>query len=304
MDWKRFPPLVSLRAFEAAARRGGYSAAGRELNVTHAAIAQQVRSLEAFLGLRLAARDGRGIAPTAEGAILAEHLARGLGEIEAGLRRLGAAEATRAVHVTMTPAFAVSWFLPRMALLRAAHPEVELMVNPTADVIELAAQGCDVAIRFGAGGWEGLESEELVASDFVIVAAPELVGANWSGAAADLLDLPWLQELGTMEVARWLAAQGLDMASPPRVTSLPGYMVLAALREGQGVAATARTLVEDDLAAGRLIALHEAGAGPPTAYHLVWRAGHQRPALATFLAWIRRTARGVDSPVASPIPSS
>ena len=83
---------------------------------------------------------------------------------------------------------------------------------------------------------------------------------------------------------------------------LPGYMVLAALRAGQGVAATARAFVEDDLAAGRLVALHEASDGPATAYHLVWRRGPQRPALATFLAWIRRAARA-DAIVASPIPS-
>ncbi len=62
MDWALFPPLSSLRAFEAAARHRGFSPAGRELNVTHAAIAQQVRALEVFLGIRLVERAGRGLA--------------------------------------------------------------------------------------------------------------------------------------------------------------------------------------------------------------------------------------------------
>ncbi len=290
MDWSVFPPLASLRAFEAAARNENYSAAGRELNVSHAAIAQQVRALEAFLGFRLAHRSGRGIALTPEGETLAGQLTGGFGQIGDALRSLSAQEAERPIHITMTPAFAVSWFLPRMPLLRDAHPDIDLMVNPTAEVIDFANSDCDVGIRFGSGGWDGLESEPLVSSNFVIVAAPDLVAGRWTGDARELLDLPWLQELGSAEVERWLAGQGLEQPTPAHITNLPGYMVLAALRDGQGVAATARAFVEDDLASGRLIVLYEGVRETATGYHLVWRPGIQRPALKAFIAWIRRMA--------------
>ncbi len=66
LRWKDLPPLSALRAFQAVAEAGGYAQAARALNVTHAAVAQQVRGLEAQLGVALVARSGRGMALTAE----------------------------------------------------------------------------------------------------------------------------------------------------------------------------------------------------------------------------------------------
>jgi len=291
MDWNRFPPLTGLRAFEAAARNQSYSAAGRELNVSHAAVAQQVKSLEAHLGLRLARRSGRGIAPTPEGTLLAAQLTESFGQMADAIRSLTEAEQERPLHVTMTPSFAVSWFLPRMQLFRVAHPGIDMVVNPTVEMVDFASADCDVAIRFGAGGWQGVEYELLLSSGFVIVASPDLVGTGWRGSPEDLLKFPWLQELGTEEVKVWLAAQGIEMPARAQITNLPGYMVLTALRNGQGVAAAARVFVEDDLAAGHLVTLHEEPDDTAAGYYLVWRAGIQRPALKHFLRWIRGATR-------------
>ena len=290
MDWSRIPPLASLRAFEAAARNLNYSAAGRELNVSHAAIAQQVRGLEGWLGFRLARRAGRGIELTAEGVYLAEHLVRGFGEIADGLRKLNDTEAARPVHVSMTPSFSMNWFLPRMQLFRVAHPDIDMVVNPTTAPVDFATSDCDVAIRFGRGGWDGLESELLLPSNFAIVAAPALVADNWNGEMEDLPRLPWLQELGTREVRHWLEGQGIEMPDTAHITDLPGYMMLAALRSGQGIAATARVFVDDDVETGRLVVLYEGEREPTAGYHLVWRKGVQRDAVRHFLRWIRREA--------------
>ena len=292
MDWTRFPPLTALRAFEAAARNQSYSAAGRELNVSHAAVSQQVKALETHLGLRLVQRAGRGIAPTADGTLLAQQLTDSFGKIAETLRNLTATEAERPVNVTMTPSFAVSWFMPRMPLFRLAHPGIDLVVNPTVDLIDLANAECDVAIRFGDGGWTGVTYELLLPSSFVIVASPDLVGADWQGGPEDLAHLPWLQELGTEEVKLWLAEQGIELPARAHITNLPGYMVLNALREGQGVAAAARVFVADDLAAGRLVALYDEPDDTPTGYYLVWHPGRERPALKHFLRWIRSATQG------------
>lgn len=291
MDWARIPPLASLRAFEAAARNLNYSAAGRELNVSHAAVAQQVRGLEGWLGFKLARRAGRGIELTAEGIYLAEHLVRGFGEIADGLRKLNDTEASRPVHVTMTPSFSMNWFLPRMQLFRVAHPDIDMVVNPTTETIDFATADCDVAIRYGHGEWSGLESELLLPSNFAIVAAPDLVADNWTGQLEDLARLPWLQELGTREVRHWLASQGIEMPDTAHVTDLPGYMMLTALRSGQGIAATARVFVEDDIETGRVMVLFEGERVPSGGYHLVWRKGVQRDAVRDFLNWIRAVAR-------------
>lgn len=291
MDWTGIPPLASLRAFEAAARNRSYSAAGRELNVSHAAVAQQVRSLEGFLGLKLAERAGRGIATTPEGTMLAEQLSRGFGEVATAVRQLGEASATRPIHVTMTPGFAASWFLPRMADLNHVHPEIELSVNPTAQLVDFTTTNLDVAIRYGSGTWKGLKSEALMASDFVIVGAPDLIGERaWTGTPEDMLRLPWLQEYGTAEVKEWMDYMGLGMPADAHITSLPGFMLLSAVHAGQGIAATARAFVKDDIAEGRLVELYADTDDPGSGYYLVYRAGLQRPALKKFLAWLRSRA--------------
>lgn len=272
-------------------RNQSYSAAGRELNVSHAAVSQQVKALEAHTGLRLVQKAGRGIVPTAEGAVLAARLTESFGQVAETLDDLVSAETERPVHVTMTPSFAVSWFLPRMPMFRVAHPDIDLVVNPTVELIDLANTECDLAIRFGNGGWTGIDYELLLSSSFVIVASPDLVGSQWDGTPEDLVRLPWLQELGTEEVKLWLESQGIELPAKAQITDLPGYMVLNALRDGQGVAAAARAFVEDDLAEGRLVALYDEPDDTPTGYYLVWRAGHQRPALKHFLSWIRGVTR-------------
>ena len=138
-------------------RNQSYSAAGRELNVSHAAVSQQVKALEAHTGLRLVQKAGRGIAPTAEGAVLAARLTESFGQVAETLDDLVSAETERPVHVTMTPSFAVSWFLPRMPMFRVAYPDIDLVVNPTVGLIDLANTECDLAISFCNRGRTGID---------------------------------------------------------------------------------------------------------------------------------------------------
>lgn len=310
MDWSKFPPLASLRAFEAAARHRSHTAAAKELGVTHAAVAQQVRALEQHVGLTLASRSGKGLALTEEGLALGLAASAGFEQIAACLAELDAGAENRPLAITMTPTFAVSWFLPRMHRFRESHPGIELSINPTAHVVDLIAEKQDAAIRFGAGPWPGLEAEPLVASNFVIAAAPALIRGRDISSPEDLFQLPWLEEFGTEEIKGWLARRGIAAQSPKNVSRLPGYMMLSALREGQGVGATVRLFIEDDIAAGRLMVLFEDEIEQRRAaqrdarnqplrragYNLVTRAGAKRPALKAFLTWIRREARRQETP--------
>ena len=284
MNWSDLPPLTMLRAFEAAARHGGFSAAGRELNVTHAAVGQQVRGLEERLGVTLMRREGRGLALTAEGERLAATLREGVGTLVAGA-------AERPVQVTTTTAFAAGWLAPRLGIFRAEHPEIEMMLNPTVQVVDLARSEYDLAIRYGAGTWDGLVAEPLFVSPKVVVGTPALVGATPVETPADLLRYPWIQELGVEEWRVWLAEHGVAYGEKRDVLHLPGHMAVEALRTGQGIGFIARVLVEADLAAGRLVALFETSETETVGYHLVRRPGRMRPDAAAFADWLRREAR-------------
>ena len=92
IDWRNLPPLTALRAFAAVAELGGFSQAARALNVTHAAVAQQVRALESHLDTPLVSRDGRGMTLTEEGAALARSLTDGFATIATGIGRASCRE--------------------------------------------------------------------------------------------------------------------------------------------------------------------------------------------------------------------
>jgi len=287
MDWRSLPSLNSLKAFAAVAETRSLSAAGRELNVTHAAVSQQIRSLEGFLGLQLVVREGRGVALTPEGTRLFEGLSSGFDTIRATVDDLLQDDVARALNITMTPSFAISWLMPRINDFRLKHPDIELMLNPTAEVVEFRPGGIDLAVRFGTGDWSGLESELFLSTNFVVVGANCLIGDRNIEKPEDLLEFPWLQEYGTNELAIWMERQGVVPKGKLNITHLPGYMVLEGLRRGNGISATARTFIEPDIEAGNLKVLFEEGVLIGSGYHLVTRPGVKRPPLKAFLSWMR-----------------
>jgi LysR family glycine cleavage system transcriptional activator len=296
MDRSGLPTLSTLRAFEAAARHASFSAAGRELNVTHAAISQQVRRLEAELGLALVRRAGRGLALTPVGAELGRRLTEGLDVMRAAVAEALQDQARRPLQVTMTPIFAVSWMMPRIGRFRAELPGIELMIYPSPWMVDIVLTGYDLAIRYGSGDWPGLECEPFVPTNFVVVATPDLVAGRHIREPADLKDLPWVQEFGTDELTLWLRRKGVTVEGKTDVAHLPGYMLQAALRRGEGVGCTTRVFVEEDVAAGDLVVLFEDEGDFGTGYHLVRPRGEMRPPLASLVTWLKREAASAGAP--------
>lgn len=287
-DWTALPPLSALRAFAAYAETGSVAQAGVALNVSHAAISQQIRNLESHLGLTLLDRSSRRMQLTAEGQRLALALSQAFGNISQEIEELTGRDLWRPVLVSSTPSFASSWLMPRLSSFRAAHPEISLMIDPSVEVKTLEPGGIDVALRYGAGQWPGLDAEELVRSPIVVVAAPGLVGDREIASAEDLKDLHWLQEFGTSEVSDWLTRQGVTQDRKRTITALPGNLMIEAARQGQGVAISAKAFIQDDIAAGRLRLLFEDDRHK--GYHLVTRPGVQRLPVRNFIRWLRREA--------------
>lgn len=283
------PPLSALRAFAAFGQHGSFQAAAAALSVSHPAIGQQVRALESRLGVALVVRDGRGMTTTPAGERLVRELDAGFRAIANAVDEASGADATRPLQVTMTPSFAVSWLMPRISAFRHEHPEVELMLNPTPELVPLRPGGVDLALRFGDGHWPGYEVEPLLMTSIVVVAARRLLGERRISEPRDMLAFPWLQELGTSEITDWLERSGVVAPRPANVIHLPGNLVLEGLRAGDGVTATARAFVERDVEAGRLVVLFE-GVRTGGGYHIVTRPGVLRPPLKAFVRWLRREA--------------
>ncbi|QIE46873.1 LysR family transcriptional regulator [Pseudohalocynthiibacter aestuariivivens] len=286
MDWHSLPPLTALRAFAALAEAGSASAAGARLNVSHAAISQQVKALESHIGLALVDRSGRALALTAEGEALAVSLADGFGVIAQTVAQLTGADAERPLQVSTTPQFAANWLMPRLRDFQTRHPGIDLMVNPSPVRADPTPGGIDLGVRFGKGVWSGLDAELLVPTDIVVVAAPSLVGDRVFERASDLLEFPWLDELEALQAQDWLYSAGVTEGRAKSVTMLPGNLMLEGARDGQGIAVLTAKWVERDVAAGTLrILFRDKG---DTGYFIVTRPGVMRPPARTFVRWLRR----------------
>lgn len=288
MSWAELPSLNSLRAFASVAETGSYSRAGADLNVSHAAVCQQVKALEARLGVTLLVREGRGLRLTDEGAALARQVAQGLAAIWDGVEALTKADASRPIQVTMSPAFAVSWLMPRIMDFQHRHPGLTLMLSPTAQVVELRPGGIDLAIRYGNGMWRDMKVMPLLLPDMVVVGARELLGRRKVADVAVLAKVPWLQELGTDEVAQWMERHGIIPKRPPMITHMPGNLIMEAVRRGDGLTYTARCFVEREIQSGQLVVLSsEKDVG---GYYIVTRPGVPRPPVRAFVRWLKQQA--------------
>lgn len=289
MEWRHLPPLSALRAFAAFAQTGNVTDAGDALGVSHAAISQQLRALEGHLDASLLDRSGRGLALTAHGERLAAALKTGFSGILDAVEQITGQQDLRPLHISTTPTFAASWLMPRLSTFREANPQVDLMLDPTPEVVTLGSDGIDLAIRYGAGDWPGLETEMLLNSPMVVVAAPSLVGEGCLPDLKELANFPWIEEFCTSESTRWLRRFGVHKAAAG-LMQVPGNLMLDGARDGQGVVVTVRAFVERDIAAGRLRELH-CEEDPNAGYHIVTRPGVMRPALKSFVAWLRREAK-------------
>lgn len=286
MNVNRMPPLTALRAFEAAARTGSLTQAAIELNVTHAAISQQVKRLEAWFHTPLLRRAGRGVEPTAEGALYAAELVEGFNVLRQASEALSHKREVSPLKITSTPAFASNWLLPRLQRFSQRNPDVGFTIAPTTEAIDFGRSDYDVAFRYGPGGWKGMETELAVRSNFILVGARDLVARYSFKRTEDFAAAPWVQETGTDEAAKWLASRGVDMR-PSQSIEMPADYCLAAIRDGQGLGLVVRLWIEDDLKASRLIELASDEADPNRGYHLCYHAPPHRPYVKAFLSWAR-----------------
>lgn len=288
MNWMDLPSLNSLKAFAALAEAGSYSRAGAALNVSHAAVIQQVKMLEERLGVALVVRAGRGIELTGEGEQLARELAAGFATIRRGVETLTGAGALRPVQVTMSPAFAVKWLMPRIADFQSRNPEITLLLNPTGQFVELKPGGIDLAIRYSLCSRVPAKADVLGVYDLVVVGTPSVIGEKEITDPAELVHSPWLQELGTNEVGDWLARHGVTVGRPLMISHMPGNLIMEAVCRGDGITYTVRQWLEKEIQSGALVELF-----PEEAFGLFYihtRQAVPRAPVRRFVSWLKEQA--------------
>jgi LysR family glycine cleavage system transcriptional activator len=289
MNPRRLPPLTALRAFEAAGRHANFARAAGELSITAAAVSQQVRSLEGFLGVRLFTRRARGVELTAAGAEYARSLGLLLDQLALATERARRTEEPGRLTIATTPSFAARWLMPRLAGFLELHPEFDVRLSTSNTVADFARQDIDVAVRYGTGRWPGLKAQLLLTAELFPVCSPSFrQGSRPLRAPADLQPRTLLR-LAMDDWPRWLEAAGLAgrRAEGPQFSDA-GLLTQAAVA-GQGIALGQSVIVADDLAAGYLIEPFRLRIPSGMAYYLVAPAERFRSRnVMAFHGWLRR----------------
>ncbi len=288
LEPSRLPSLVSIRAFEAAARLGSFARAARELDTTAASVSYHVRQLERQTGVTLFHRYAHRVELTGPGAVVAEETIRAFGALRASFVRAAALEAAQ-ISITALPTFGTSWLAPRLGGFRSRHPDIRLEVDLSPEAQDLGAGRFDVAIRNGHGRWPGLRTVKLFPSVFMPLCAPGLLDQA-AGLTGDIekLKAPLLGRPDWW--ARWFRALGQGKAPPADrfgIHLATEHLDAAAAIAGHGITIGSPILFGDELEAGRLVPAHPLVAGDGRAFWLAYPLARQDSAkIALFRAWI------------------
>lgn len=274
--------LNALKAFEASARNKSFSAAARELNVTPAAVGQLVRGLEDHLGIILFHRQSGGknrLVPTALAESVLPEIRAGFDKLSVGLEKLKRGNSTNILTVTVSPAFAAKWLLPKIDKFQSLFPEIAVRLDTNLRPIDFIENGIDIGVRYGEGHWEGLEAIKLMEEDIFPVCSPTFLANKSDLSINTILQATLIHDL-TMEAhksfptwTKWLEYVGLENSGIKSGLQINNSAsVLQAALDGQGIALARSVMAKEDIKAGRLIHLFEhVEYKSPLAYYIVYR---------------------------------
>jgi LysR family transcriptional regulator, glycine cleavage system transcriptional activator len=293
------PPLSALRAFESAARHMSFSKAADELHVTPAAVSHQIHALEQDLGVRLFHRMNRSIELTASARVLLPGLTEAFTSIQASVRRLRAHNDTGTLTVTASPSFAAKWLVLRLHRFQEQCPEVDVRISATDVVVDLTKGDYDIAMRYGAGRYPGLEVELLLKNEVFPACSPQLLAEGPPLRTPEDLQAHALIHDQAIERdplvptwSMWLKAAGVTNVPATAGLSFNNmHLALDAAIAGHGVVLAQSTIAAADLAAGRLVRLFSLALPDQFAYYIVTAPGAlERPKVRAFRDWLRREA--------------
>lgn len=291
---RSLPPLNALHTFEVAARYLSFQQAAEELDITPTAVSHQIKVLEDYLGVSLFRRRPRPLVLTEVGQLLYPAVNKSLNAIAAAIAQLTQASESTTLTVSVTTVFAAKWLVPRLSEFQRTHPEIDLRLQTSNDVVDLQRQTVDVAIRYGQGNHPGLTVYKLMSDVFIPVCSPQLLnGSHPIKEPSDLvhhalLHFEWIH-FGTEapDWKNWFRLTGQNTIDPSYgIKFNEESLTIQAAIAGQGVALCSNIHVADDVALGFLVQPLDVSLNG-FSYSVVYVRNHPKEILILkFLDWL------------------
>lgn len=289
---RSLPSLKQLRAFEAAARLGSFKEAAEELHVTHAAISHQIKALEEDLGRPLFRRLTRKVELLPEAAELADKLTQSFAGIADAVDHIRMTKTGGKLRISSVPAFGYRFVLPRLSEFQKQNPQIDVKVDLHAGIVDLTQGAFDVAIRYGAGDWPGVEARLIFQDRSAPVCAPERVaGKDLPLDPSEIAAMPYAVSPGAeKDWQMWCRNVGLNNPVRPAPIKLDNRaVVLDFLLTGGGVALVDQRFAAQELGNGHLVRLHPDTVTGVNGTYLVWpKTTVSDPKIVAFGDWLAK----------------
>ncbi|MDR6742051.1 LysR family glycine cleavage system transcriptional activator [Herbaspirillum sp. 1173] len=284
------PPLTSLMAFEAIARRKSFNLAAAELHLTPSAISHQVARLEKLLGLRLFERSTKGVELTPAGQSYLNRVAGALGAINSATDDLRHG-VENSLQIHSSPSFASLWLMPRIGRFTQRYPEIAFGLSASPEISDFEIGQVDLDIRCGVPHWPDLEIEPVLSEQVIPMASPDFLARHRIETPEDLVLAPLIQSRGSLlQWPEWFARYAPDLR-PERIALRfdRAMMSIEAAVQGLGVVFESDAFGAGHLASGRLQPVFSNGMALEITQHFAVcpARNKSRPEVVLFLQWLR-----------------
>jgi len=277
-------PLNALRAFEASVRHLNFTRAGMELFVSQAAVSQQVRLLEEKLGVTLFKRLPRGLELTDEARLLYSKISEGFNSIEKAYRQFEGGTIREALNISCVGTFALGWLLPKIEDFQQKHPSIELSIQTNNNVVSIAGEGVDFAIRYGSGNWASSHNQLLFEAPLTLLCRPET--AMRLLTPGDIIGEKLLRSYRHEEWDNWFAAAGIAPFKINGPVFDSSRLIIDAVMIIDGVALAPDIMFQPEIKQGLLVRPFDIYSGDD-GYWLTWqRARKITHSMQIFREWI------------------
>lgn len=285
------PPLNALRTFLFAAETQSFKKAAERLFVTQAAVSHQIRLLEDALDTQLFIRLNREVKLTEEGERLLPFVRSAFRSLKAGVDQLKGDPAPNKLTLSVLPSFASSWLVYHIGEFQDRYPDIHLVIRPSLELEAFNTSEVDLAIRFGEGRYEHLQTEFLMRDAMMAVCTPEMV-VEAPLTFAKLKTLPLLEDFspGGVGWLTWLTEQHLDPDDYRiSLTIQDARLVIDAVLQGKGVGLVRKSLCQHLVEQGELVKAFDYELPSSFSYYLVApSANFEKPKVRLFADWLRQ----------------